>query len=96
MENITGALSTMKVRKVLPTSVPVHVVFGGPYGGCSIELGTYDRVLLVAGGSGATFAIGCMDALVALCARPPPSSIGVLRTRKIHFVWCIQSFGGLP
>ncbi|KAG6890390.1 hypothetical protein C0992_001781 [Termitomyces sp. T32_za158] len=83
-----------KVRKVLPTSVPVQVVFDGPYGGCSIELGTYDRVLLVAGGSGATFAIGCMDALVALCARPPPGGAAP-RTRKIHFVWCIRSFGNL-
>ncbi|KAG5732756.1 Ferric reductase transmembrane component 1 [Termitomyces sp. T112] len=94
-ENVTGAPSMTKVRKVMPMSVPVHVLFDGPYGGCSIDLWTFDRVLLVAGGSGATFAIGCMDALVALCARPPPPGLHAPRTRKIHFVWCMRSFGYL-
>ncbi|KAG6916256.1 hypothetical protein DXG01_007713 [Tephrocybe rancida] len=80
--------------KEVPTSVPVQVMFDGPYGGCSIDLAGCERVVLVAGGSGATFAIGCMDALVALCASPPP---GVLqpRTRRIHFVWCTRSPGSL-
>ncbi|KAG6867948.1 hypothetical protein C0993_009199 [Termitomyces sp. T159_Od127] len=93
-EAVVGSYQDDKEAKVSPTSVSVQVVFDGPYGGCSIELGMYDRVLLVAGGSGATFAIGCMDALVAACARPPPGA-GAPRTRKIHFVWCIRSFGYL-
>ncbi|KAG6874035.1 hypothetical protein C0995_006892 [Termitomyces sp. Mi166 len=96
-EGVAGAPSALspKSRKLMPTSVPVQVLFDGPYGGCSIELGMYDRVLLVAGGSGATFAIGCMDALVALCARLPPPGVNAPRTRKIHFVWCMRSFGYL-
>ena len=39
-------------------------MFHGPFGGCRLDLGTYDRVLLVAGGGGPTFAIGLVDEVV--------------------------------
>ncbi|KAG6826601.1 hypothetical protein H0H92_015186 [Tricholoma furcatifolium] len=93
-EEKAAGITPVSSKRVEPTSVPVQVIFDGPYGGCSIDLGAYERVLLVAGGSGATFAIGCMDALVALCARPP-SGAKAPRTKNIHFVWCIRSFGSI-
>ncbi|KAG6864120.1 hypothetical protein C0991_012346 [Blastosporella zonata] len=98
-ENRTGTASSGSSALALgktvppPTSVPVQVMFDGPYGGCTIDLEMYERVLLVAGGSGATFAIGCMDALVALCAAPPPNASP--RTKRIDFVWCTRSFGSV-
>jgi ferric-chelate reductase len=70
--------------------IPVQVMFDGPYGGCELDLSTYERVLLVAGGSGATFALGVLDELIA---RSCLSGEGV--TRRVEFVWCIRSFGSI-
>lgn len=71
--------------------VPVQVMIDGPYGGCSVDLGTYESVLLVAGGSGATFTLGLLDDIVARClklGRPHGE-----KTRRIEFVWCMRSCG---
>src|ERR1700761_813038 len=38
----------------------VMVMLDGPYGGCSIDLGEYETVLLVAGGSGVTFTLALL------------------------------------
>ncbi|SJL02859.1 uncharacterized protein ARMOST_06199 [Armillaria ostoyae] len=70
--------------------VPVQVMLDGPYGGCSVDLGQYENVLLFAGGSGATFTIGLLDDIVGRCVklgRPRGE-----RTKRIEFVWCIRSF----
>ncbi|EKM52899.1 uncharacterized protein PHACADRAFT_261585 [Phanerochaete carnosa HHB-10118-sp] len=71
--------------------VPVQVMFDGAYGGCGIDLGDYESVLLVAGGSGATVTLGVLDDIVGRCARlgRPRGE----RTRRIEFVWCVRSFG---
>ncbi|KAJ8518526.1 hypothetical protein ONZ45_g4434 [Pleurotus djamor] len=37
--------------------VPIRVMLDGPYGGCSIDLGKYETVMLIAGGSGITFTL---------------------------------------
>ncbi|ORY32518.1 putative ferric reductase transmembrane component [Naematelia encephala] len=39
----------------------VMVMIDGPYGGLKIDLGDYDSVLLVAGGSGITFVLGAIE-----------------------------------
>ena len=65
----------------------------GPYGGCSVDLGEYESVLLVAGGSGATFTVGVLDDIVARCVKGGRK--GGERTRRIEFVWCVRSFGEL-
>lgn len=39
----------------------VMVMLDGPYGGLKMDLGEYRRVLLVAGGSGITFALGSIE-----------------------------------
>ncbi|KAF4568608.1 hypothetical protein EYR36_010620 [Pleurotus pulmonarius] len=74
------------------TPVPIQVMIDGPYGGCSIDLGDYENVLLVAGGSGATFSIGMLDDIVKRCAG---ARTGGEKTRRIEFVWCVKSFGSI-
>ncbi|KIP02610.1 hypothetical protein PHLGIDRAFT_78922, partial [Phlebiopsis gigantea 11061_1 CR5-6] len=49
--------------------VEVQVMLDGAYGGARIDLGAYESVLLLAGGSGATFTLGLLDELVGRCAR---------------------------
>lgn len=44
----------------------VYVTIDGPYGGLKMDLGRYDSVLVVAGGSGVTFLLGSVES--ALCA----------------------------
>ncbi|KAF9523693.1 iron reductase [Crepidotus variabilis] len=76
----------------LPTpDIPVQVMIDGPYGGCSVDLGGYESVLLLAGGSGATFTLGLLDDIVGRCVRNGRRNGE--RTRRIEFVWCIRSFG---
>ncbi|KAJ6489705.1 hypothetical protein DFH09DRAFT_1454525 [Mycena vulgaris] len=38
-----------------------HLILNGPYGGLTLHAGDYARVLLLAGGSGATFTLGVLD-----------------------------------
>ncbi|THU95209.1 hypothetical protein K435DRAFT_779113 [Dendrothele bispora CBS 962.96] len=75
-----------------PWEVPVDtlVSIDGPYGGSSVDLGEYETVLLVSGGSGATFTIGLLDDLVGRVAR---GRRGGERTKRIEFVWCVKGFG---
>ncbi|KAI0061356.1 iron reductase [Artomyces pyxidatus] len=71
--------------------VPVQVMVDGPYGGCSLDLGEYESVFLVAGGAGSTFTLGLLDDIVGRCVklgRPNGE-----RTRRIEFAWAIRSFG---
>ncbi|KAI8992723.1 iron reductase [Trametes punicea] len=70
---------------------PVQVMIDGPYGGCSVDLGEYESVLLVAGGSGATFTLGLLDDIVARCVKL--SRRNGEKTRRIEFAWCIRSYG---
>ncbi|KAG8215360.1 iron reductase [Butyriboletus roseoflavus] len=72
-------------------SVPVQVMIDGPYGGSSVDLGQYETVLLVSGGSGITFTLGLLDDIVGRCVKLRRR--GGERTRRIEFVWCIRSFG---
>ena len=65
----------------------------GPYGGCSVDLGQYESVLLVAGGSGATFTLGLLDDIVARCVKLGRAHGE--KTRRIEFAWCVRSYGTL-
>lgn len=84
-------LSLGQGEKHCAPGVPVQVMFDGAYGGCSIDLGDYESVMLVAGGSGATFTLGLLDDIVGRCVRL--GRAGGEKTRRIEFVWCIRSFG---
>ncbi|KAA1466991.1 iron reductase [Dentipellis sp. KUC8613] len=80
-----------KHREGEAADVPVQVMLDGPYGGCGVDLGRYENVLLVAGGAGATFTLGLLDDIVGRCVR-----LGRRhgeRTRRIEFTWMIRSFG---
>ncbi|TFK50651.1 iron reductase [Heliocybe sulcata] len=74
-----------------PLGAPVQVMLDGPYGGCSVDLGRYESVLLVAGGSGVTFSLSVLDDIVGRCCRL--GRRGGEKTRRIEFAWCIRSFG---
>lgn len=71
--------------------VTVRVMIDGPYGGCSIDLGDYQTVILFAGGSGVTFTLGLLDDIVGRCVRQGRRNGEV--TRRIEFVWCIRHHG---
>ena len=72
--------------------IPIQVMIDGPYGGLSIDLGEYENVLLVAGGSGASFTVGVLDEIVGRCC--DGARKGGEKTRRIEFVWYMKSFGG--
>lgn len=73
--------------------VPIQVMIDGPYGGCGIDLGRYETVLLFAGGSGATFSLGMLDDLVGRCVKAAREGTGEMKTRRVQFAWCVRSFG---
>ncbi|KAG2139837.1 iron reductase [Suillus bovinus] len=69
----------------------VRVMLDGPYGGSSVDLGLYESVFLIAGGSGVTFALGLLDDIVGKCVKLGRNQGE--RTRRIEFTWYIRSFG---
>jgi len=89
---ILSSAETEKLRDDQSVGVPVQVMIDGPYGGSSIDLGEYESVLLLSGGSGVTFTLGMLDDIVGRVARLRRE--GGERTRRIEFAWCIRSFGG--
>ncbi|KAI0295169.1 iron reductase [Multifurca ochricompacta] len=80
-------------EKVDAVRVPVHVTIDGPYGGCSLDLGEYENVFLVAGGAGVTFTLGLLDDLVGRVVRHQRARGE--RTRRVEFAWAIRSFGNI-
>lgn len=87
-----------------PSSLPsagINVMLDGPYGGHALDLLNSSHVLLVAGGSGITFACGVLDELVGtlLSGVGSPASVSddgfVGKARKVDLVWCIRSFGAM-
>jgi NAD(P)H-flavin reductase len=69
----------------------VHAILDGPYGGPTLDTGTYGAVLLLAGGSGATATLGHLDDLVGRCIRR--GRAGGERTRRVEWVWCVRNAG---
>jgi ferric-chelate reductase len=82
---------SMRREKPGGSQVRVQVMLDGPYGGCSVDLGRCEDVLLVAGGSGVTFTLGLLDDIVGRCVRLGRRGGEV--TKKIEFAWCVKSFG---
>ncbi|KAJ7459221.1 hypothetical protein FB451DRAFT_1141914 [Mycena latifolia] len=70
-----------------------HLILDGPYGGPTLHAPDYARVLLFAGGSGATFTLNVLDELVGRCT--PPGAMDGTRTRKVVWCWCVRSFGAI-
>lgn len=85
------ALNSHAVSDKEKASSRVVVMVDGPYGGSTIDAGESEQVLLVAGGSGATFTVGILDDLVGRIVKLGRK--GGERTTRIEFAWCIRSFG---
>lgn len=60
--------------------VGVKVLIDGPYGGLSLDMASYSTVLLIAGGSGITFALGAAEETM----RQRQSSV------RIQLVWVVR------
>lgn len=102
MGDWTRALNTYAMQEIENIScekpisgggVQVQVMLDGAYGGCSVDLGRYESVLLIAGGSGATFTLGLLDDIIGRCVRLGRRGGEV--TNKIEFAWCVKSFGSI-
>ncbi|KAJ6566159.1 hypothetical protein B0H19DRAFT_1257428 [Mycena capillaripes] len=63
------AQESRSIRRRSPPGRSLHLVLEGPYGGPTLRAGDFERVLLFAGGSGATFTLGVLDELVGRCVR---------------------------
>ena len=88
---IIGVTKTEKPQDNAIIGAPVQVMIDGPYGGCSIDLGEYESVLLFSGGSGVMFTLGMLDDIVGRVVRLGRK--GGERTKRIEFTWCMRSFG---
>ncbi|KAJ6504454.1 hypothetical protein DFH09DRAFT_1335256 [Mycena vulgaris] len=64
-----------------------HLILDGPYGG--------SRVLLFAGGSGATFTLGVLDELVGRVTLPLGAGCEEVKTTWVVWCWCVRSFGAI-
>ena len=63
----------------------VAVMLDGPYGGLKMDLGDYDGVFMVAGGSGVTFVLGAIEE--ALRAREKGGG-----PSKVDVAWVVKDF----
>lgn len=80
-----------KAGDLLHPQERVVVMMDGPYGGSTIDVGEYESVLFLAGGSGATFTVGLLDDIVGRVLKNGRRNGE--RTQRIEFAWCIRSFG---
>ncbi|KAL8842283.1 MAG: hypothetical protein Q9176_002672 [Flavoplaca citrina] len=80
---ITSSLTSPNTASLKTTTIPLKIE--GPYGSAATfpDLTTYSRILLVAGGVGATFTIPIYRHLLNL---HPPN-----RQSKIQFIWSVKS-----
>ncbi|KAG1788959.1 iron reductase [Suillus plorans] len=65
----------------------VQVILDGPFGGSGVDLGLYESVFLVAGGSGVTLTLGLLDDIIGRCVKLGRSQEE--RTRRIESTWYI-------
>lgn len=69
-----------------------YVLLEGPYGGCSIDV--RKDILLVAGGSGVTFALSVISDAINNTLRTSSLPTSTTPTvRRVRLVWCIKGFG---
>ena len=86
----SGDLFTAASAGSATKPVQVRVVLDGPYGGLEYETPcTSERVLLLAGGSGASFAVGVLDEIVGRVVRGERGA----RTAHVDLAWAVRDFG---
>ncbi len=64
----------------------VKVILDGPYGGLTLDVDKFGVMLLIAGGSGVTFMLGCIEE----CLRKGVNGGG---PRRIECAWVVQDMG---
>jgi ferric-chelate reductase len=85
-----NALSTYVHGTPGPES-EVAIMIDGPYSSLVFDCGKYENIVFVAGGSGATFAIGLLDDLVGRVVKHRRANGE--KTRHIEFIWYIRTHG---
>lgn len=68
----------------------VKVLLSGPYGGLKLDMAQYQSVLLVAGGSGVTFMLGCIEECLVRKADLLRRGRGQDGPRKVECVWVVR------
>jgi hypothetical protein len=66
--------------------IPVQILIDGPYGGLKLDLAGYQNILLVAGGSGITFVLGCIEEGLRRVQEGGQGG----RLEWIHAVWVVR------
>jgi ferric-chelate reductase len=66
----------------------VKVILDGPYGGLTLDIDKFGVMLLIAGGSGVTFMLGCIEE----CLRKGVNGGG---PRRIECAWVVKDMGEL-
>ncbi|KAL1745572.1 hypothetical protein HDZ31DRAFT_36155 [Schizophyllum fasciatum] len=80
-----GTTAALAARAAGKVELGMRVLLDGPYGGVPVTLAAYDRVMLLAGGSGATFTLPLlMDVAGALKA-------GTAKCQRVDFVIAVKS-----
>ncbi|KAF7299025.1 Iron reductase [Mycena indigotica] len=77
------------------TGRDAHLILEGPYGGPTLNPDDFESVLMFAGGSGATFTLGVLDALVARSVPLGNPTDAQPKTTRVVWCWCVRSFGAI-
>lgn len=75
----------------LSLGVGIKVLIDGPYGGISMDTADYQTILIIAGGSGITFAIGAMEEAIK---RRNECEGDNRKALKLECVWVVRDMGG--
>lgn len=68
----------------------VRVLLSGPYGGLKLDMASYGSVLLIAGGSGVTFMLGCIEECLTRKRELRTSGRAGEGPRKVECVWVVR------
>ncbi len=79
-------LVSNQIKNGEPAGTTVKVVLDGPYGGIKLDMANYGEVVIIAGGSGITFALGAVEE----CFRVAEVQI-IPVVQRINLVWAVRS-----
>lgn len=82
-------VSAERIDPVEKPCVPVQILIDGPYGGLKLDLADYRDIFIIAGGSGITFALGCIEE--GLIRQRDLPQEGIFESVKV--VWAVNNLG---
>lgn len=74
------------VKQAEASFTPVKVLIDGPYGGLKLDMANYQNVLIIAGGSGITFALGAIQE----CLRRKAQVGDRGGASRVQIVWAVK------